>query len=645
KNIAKRESLDIIDFYSVTYGKPKLYHDGLHPNIQGAALMAEYAVTRLKETLSVSNPYTVNKGTEGLLLIPTVKPGNEFVNWSDGTHIYSQKTLLYTQNKSVTFTATFKIKEKSYCYPIGSTESSRYLKKLWAEVNGNRVDLIGTATTDIVSHPGKLCIAGENIVAVKRGGSFTLKSVSNNPSPTSSVNPIRYTVILPFADWNGNLEFGGRDTNESLPMIGRAANSSQTDADAMAVVNLNKTFAVPTDAKLGKTHFRLNYTDGWSSDVGYGTTTGVTHTACSTIASGLSVEIILNIIEDGAKFSFASLAGVDGRVETNTLDGKYDAFKEITLKAIPLDDSHCFVNWTDGDGNIVSSKAEFTFKLTQDVIYKANFEKKSYPKLTHYYISSRQANRFINKAVYTVTGVTNTLFDLGTSFSVIPVNTEINGTAMVSYLNPEIILPYGTTSFPFTCFSTHGTIGELNNELGWCNQVVMIDWNKDFVFSSSEIYAPTTFPGSSISSHPFGLASGYSRTITVPSGQKSDIYRMYVMYGEPADINSLTWPAEMLKDGSVRHGNVYEFNINIGLPGGIENSNNNPIIVAYVFNNTLYLNNLENGSNIDIMDLSGRSIIRRKALSASECYELPAKGAYIINIQKDGQRSNFKVVY
>lgn len=644
KAIAAREALNVIDFYSVTKDRPELYHDGLHPNMEGAKVMADYALKRIIETLSVSNPYTVSTGTENVWMLSTTKSGNDFVNWSDGTNTYTQPSVLYAQDKSVTFTATFREKEKDYCYPVGSTENSRYLKKLWAEVNGKRVDLIGSATVD-ASHPGKLCIEGKNIISVKRGESFTLKSVSNNPNPTAAVNPIRYNVILPFADWNGDMEFGGRDTDESLPMIGRAANSSQTDADAMAVVNLNKTFTVPADAKPGKTHFRLNYTDGWSSDVGYGNTNGVTHTACSGIGSGISIEIILNIIDENAQFSFAAAAGDNGKIECETPNGTYGPFTEIVLKAIPADDNHWFVNWTDQDGNIVSTNAEFTYLLTSDIVLTANFEEKDYPRLKHVYIGSSQANRFLDKATYTVSGTTKTLFDLGTTFTKIPVNTDLSGgTAMASNLDPRIVLPEGTTSFTLTCFSTHGVVDGCNNELGWCNQAAMVDWNKDFAFAGSEIYAPTTFSGANIPGHSFGNASGYSRTVTIPAGQTSGIYRMYVMYGEPANASSTTWPGEMLNDGVIRHGNVYEFDIELGTVSGLESVSDTGTNV-YVSGDVLYINNVAEGSVIDVVDLSGKPVLQTVASSHYTHCVLPVKGVYIIHIQSGGQRSNFKVVY
>lgn len=645
KSIAARESLDIIDFYALTKDKPELYYDGVHPNVDGSRIMAEFVKKRLIETLSVKSPYTVNAGPENVWLMSTPKSGCEFVNWSDGKNTYGQPSVLYSQNKAATFTAAFVEKEKTYCPPVGTIEGSRFLKKLWVEVNGKRVDIIGNASTDITTFPCKLQTEGKEVITVKRGGSFTIKGVSNNPSPATWVDPMRYAVILPFADWNGDLVYGGRDTNESLPMIGRACNTSGTDADAMAVVNLNRTFTVPADAKPGKIYFRLNYTDGRSADVGYGGSGVVTHTACSFINKGISVEIPLNIIESDARFSFAFSAGANGRVETATPNGMYDAFTEIKLKAVATDDDHWFLNWTDQDGNVVSKSAEFTHTLTGDVTLTANFEAKNYFGLTHYYNTKTQVNRFLNKVTYTAGGTTKTLFDMGTSFTSIPVNTDINdGTAMVDKFDTRIMLPEGTSSFTITCFSTHLAIDACNNEIGWCNQAAMVDWNKDFLFTGAEIYAPTKFSGAEIPGHTFGNVSGYSRTVTIPSGQKSGVYRMYLMYAEPVNASSASWPSEMLNERRVRNGNVYAFDVQLGTVSGVENVSDTGAHV-YVSGDVLYINNVAEGSVIDVVDLSGKPVLQTVASSHYTHCILPVKGVYIIHIQSSGQRSNFKVVY
>ena len=49
--------------------------------------------------------------------------------------------------------------------------------------------------------------------------------------------------------------------------------------------------------------------------------------------------------------------------------------REVTFVATPASSAYRFVNWTDGEENIVSTEATFTVPVSADVAYTANFEK------------------------------------------------------------------------------------------------------------------------------------------------------------------------------------------------------------------------------------------------------------------------------
>ncbi len=53
-------------------------------------------------------------------------------------------------------------------------------------------------------------------------------------------------------------------------------------------------------------------------------------------------------------------------------EGSYAENTEVTLNAIP-EKNHLFVKWTDADGKEVSTNDEYTFTVTGDVTYTANF--------------------------------------------------------------------------------------------------------------------------------------------------------------------------------------------------------------------------------------------------------------------------------
>ena len=50
---------------------------------------------------------------------------------------------------------------------------------------------------------------------------------------------------------------------------------------------------------------------------------------------------------------------------------------ELTVTATP-EDGYKFLNWTDGNGNVLSTNKEFTFYVTEDITLKANFEYATY---------------------------------------------------------------------------------------------------------------------------------------------------------------------------------------------------------------------------------------------------------------------------
>ena len=55
---------------------------------------------------------------------------------------------------------------------------------------------------------------------------------------------------------------------------------------------------------------------------------------------------------------------------------------ELTVTAVP-EDGYKFINWTDGEKNIVSTNPEYTFFVTRDITLKANFEYATYNVTWH----------------------------------------------------------------------------------------------------------------------------------------------------------------------------------------------------------------------------------------------------------------------
>ena len=70
------------------------------------------------------------------------------------------------------------------------------------------------------------------------------------------------------------------------------------------------------------------------------------------------------------------VCSVEGNARTGVLT--LESCTELTVTATP-EDGYKFLNWTDGNGNVLSSNKEFTFYVTEDIItLKANFEYATY---------------------------------------------------------------------------------------------------------------------------------------------------------------------------------------------------------------------------------------------------------------------------
>lgn len=69
------------------------------------------------------------------------------------------------------------------------------------------------------------------------------------------------------------------------------------------------------------------------------------------------------------------VCSVEGNVRTGELT--LESCTELTVTATP-EDGYKFLNWTDGNDNVLSTNKEFTFYVTEDITLKANFEYATY---------------------------------------------------------------------------------------------------------------------------------------------------------------------------------------------------------------------------------------------------------------------------
>lgn len=69
------------------------------------------------------------------------------------------------------------------------------------------------------------------------------------------------------------------------------------------------------------------------------------------------------------------VCSVEGNARTGVLT--LESCTELTVTAVP-EDGYKFLNWTDGNDNVLSTNKEFTFYVTEDITLKANFEYATY---------------------------------------------------------------------------------------------------------------------------------------------------------------------------------------------------------------------------------------------------------------------------
>ena len=83
--------------------------------------------------------------------------------------------------------------------------------------------------------------------------------------------------------------------------------------------------------------------------------------------------VVFDITSSGAtRYQVSAVVNPEGAgVVTGT--GKYYEDSQCTLTATPSSEAYYFVNWTNEDGEEVSTSSEYTFTVTEDVTFIANF--------------------------------------------------------------------------------------------------------------------------------------------------------------------------------------------------------------------------------------------------------------------------------
>lgn len=238
----------------------------------------------------------------------------------------------------------------------------------------------------------------------------------------------------------------------------------------------------------------------------------------------------------------------------------------VTITATPAE-GYMFKNWTnDATSQVYSEQPTITLRGGGDLSLTATFGDVEYGGMYRTFTNgTSQQNRYLQRvttegtqtpevfACATQAELPYTAFNAG-------INNYTESGALIDKTANHIKVANGTTSFTITYYGWTNAIGTANKEIDWTQEAYFVDWNNNGLFTDAgEISEKgnTSVPNAAI-------YTGFSRTVHIPAGQKSGLYRMRTVFFEPQE-NSENWPQTLFttKGCKIRNGIAYDFIIEI----------------------------------------------------------------------------------
>ncbi|MBR2476013.1 MAG: metallophosphoesterase, partial [Bacteroidaceae bacterium] len=319
-------------------------------------------------TGQASSSLTVDAGTN-VTITATPADGYEFVNWTNGGSILSTNTTeTYPINAdNITLTANFRQTEQGggeeeeieYCTPSGVYYNANYITS--ATTSGANTNISYSAT----SHPGSTYKIVDDVIKVNPGTSFTLNLVANSLGEGSSSvvrEDIRYCHASLFTDFDINGDFGS-----AVNTWGNNPPTNNVYGNYDQCMSITATIAVPADAKLGRSHIRVIYTNAWNA----------LPTACTTsLDKGIAYDFIVEVVQSYTA-TVATSPSEGGTAKVNNVQSvTVDSGTEVTFTASP-NTGYNFLGWYNGE-NKVSESLEYTATVTSDLSLTAKFAKQTF---------------------------------------------------------------------------------------------------------------------------------------------------------------------------------------------------------------------------------------------------------------------------
>ena len=273
-------------------------------------------------TSSNTNVATVN-GNGNTATVTAVAPGTATIT---ATMTYNGTT--YTATCAIT------VADPSYCEPSFSSPSDDYIKQFVTTGGTTNVNNSSTYETggysDYYSTQSASIAVGETL------------SCTVTPSSTSW----KYGHAI-WVDWNKDYEFSSDE---------RVAYTT-----SVATGNWTGSFAVPANTNGGDYRMRVihYYNQASPSD------------PCVSGQYGEAEDYKLTVIANGTKYTITATANPTAGGTITGADQYYEN-TQCTLTATP-NANYAFASWTK-DGVVVSTNASYSFTVTEDATYVANFD-------------------------------------------------------------------------------------------------------------------------------------------------------------------------------------------------------------------------------------------------------------------------------
>lgn len=285
---------------------------------------------------------------------------------------------------------------------------------------------------------------------------------------------------------------------------------------------------------------------------------------------------------------------------------------------------YTFVNYLVNGEAFSGRSITVTEDLTIGAVTEEGVE---YPAMTRYYTNGlNQQNRYLKKV--TTSGTDTPVVFEATTEEELPFiyhqgpkdYRQEEGTVIDKTSNP-IVVDEGTENFTFSfepwsnaiSVTISGTGYTCNTEIDWTQLAYYVDWNRDGDFTDQGEYV--TRDTENMTSGKF-TGKTTTKTVTIPEGTKPGIYRMRLVFNEPASASN-DWTLNIWDNPELRNGVAYDFSISV-VPAEFDHERTVTIVSED-----------ENLGSVAFDDYEGSSISTKNknvAMTAT-----PAEGAEMLN--------------